>query len=87
LELTAQAIKAKVIVTIGARINTTLLALAGIIISLKIYFNASANVCHRPNGPTTFGPFLFCTKPHTLLSNQTIMATETNLGTHKNKIL
>ena len=32
------------IVTIGARIKTTLLALAGIIISLKIYFNASASV-------------------------------------------
>ena len=85
--ITAQATKAKVIVTMGASINTALLALAGIIISLKIYFKASANVCSKPNGPTTFGPFLFCTKPHTLLSNQTIMATETNIGTSKNKIL
>ena len=42
--ITAQATKANVIVTIGARIKTTLLALAGIIISLKIYFNASAKV-------------------------------------------
>ena len=32
------------IVTIGAKIKTALLALAGIIISLKIYFNASAIV-------------------------------------------
>ena len=34
-------------------------ALAGMIISLKIYFKASANVWSKPNGPTTFGPFLF----------------------------
>ena len=47
------------IVTIGARMKTTLLALAGIIISLKIYFNASANDCNSPNGPTTLGPCLF----------------------------
>ena len=57
--MTAHATKAKVIVTIGARIKTTLFALAGIIISLKIYFKASANVCSKPNGPTTFGPCLF----------------------------
>ena len=42
--ITAQAAKAKVNVIIGAKINITLLALAGIIISLKIYFNASAKV-------------------------------------------
>ena len=41
---TAQADNAKVIVTIGARINTVLFALAGIIISLNIYFKASARV-------------------------------------------
>ena len=41
--ITAHATKAKVIVTIGARTNITLLELAGIIISLKIYFKASAN--------------------------------------------
>jgi len=35
-------IKAKVIVTIGAKIKIILFALAGIIISLKIYFKASA---------------------------------------------
>ena len=42
-----------------AAMVTVLFALAGIIISLKIYFRASANVCNNPNGPTTFGPFLF----------------------------
>ena len=65
----------------------TLLELAGIIISLKIYFNASANDCNNPKGPTTFGPCLFCTKAQSLLSNQTIIATETKTGINKNKIL
>ena len=36
-------INANVIVTTGANTNTSLFELAGIIISLKIYFNASAN--------------------------------------------
>ena len=85
--ITAQATKASVIVTIGARTNTTLLALAGIITSLKTYFRASARVCKRPKGPTTFGPLLFCTSPHTLLSSQTIMATETRIGISKKIIL
>ena len=75
------------IVTIGARINITLLELAGIIISLKRYFNASAKDWNNPNGPTTFGPLLFWTKAQTLLSNQTIIATATKIGTNKNKIL
>ena len=47
------------IVTIGARIKITLFELAGIIISLNIYFKASANDCNNPKGPTTFGPCLF----------------------------
>ena len=38
------AIRDKVSVTIGAKINIILFALAGIIISLKIYFKASAKV-------------------------------------------
>ena len=46
--ITAHAIKAKVSVTIGAKINIILFALAGIIISLKIYFKASAKVCKSP---------------------------------------
>mgnify|MGYP003768754243 CR=1 FL=1 len=85
--ITAQAIKAKVKVTTGAKINITLLALAGIIISLKINFNASATVCKSPNGPTTFGPFLFWTKAQTLLSSHTIKATETKTGKSKKIIL
>ena len=57
--MTAHAIKAKVIVIIGAKIKIILLELAGIMISLKIYFNASANDCNKPKGPTTLGPCLF----------------------------
>ena len=49
----------KVSVIIGANINIILSALAGIIISLKIYFKASAIVWKIPRGPTTFGPLLF----------------------------
>ena len=41
--ITAQAARAKVIVIIGAKIKITLLELEGIIISLKMYFKASAN--------------------------------------------
>ena len=75
------------IVTIGANIKIVLLELAGMIISLKIYFKASATVCNKPNGPTTFGPRLFCTKPQTLLSNHTIKATETKTGINTKRIL
>ena len=85
--ITAQAIKAKVIVIIGARIKIILFELAGIIISLKIYLRASARDCNNPNGPTTFGPCLFWTHAQTLLSSQTIIATETKTGISKNKIL
>ena len=41
--ITAQAINASVIVTIGARMKIILLDVAGIMISLKRYFNASAS--------------------------------------------
>ena len=34
----------------------TLFELAGIMISLNMYFNASANDCNKPKGPTTLGP-------------------------------
>ena len=57
--ITAHEIKASVIVTIGAKIKITLFEVDGIIISLNIYFNASANDWSNPNGPTTFGPCLF----------------------------
>ena len=85
--ITDQAIRAKVIVTIGAKIKITLLELEGIIISLKIYFKASAKDCNKPKGPTTFGPCLFWTNAQTYLSNHTISATDTRTGTSKNKIL
>ena len=75
------------IVTIGAKVNITLFELAGIIISLKIYFKASAKDWNNPNGPTTFGPLLFWTKAQTRLSSQTINATDTRTGINKNKIL
>ena len=85
--ITAHDIHANVIVPTGANTNTSLFELAGIIISLKIYFNASANDWNKPNGPTTLGPLRFCTKAQTLLSSQTIIATETKTGNNKNKIL
>ena len=72
---------------IGAKIKITLFELAGIIISLKIYFKASAKDCSKPNGPTTFGPLLFCTNAQTRQSNQTIIATETKTGKSNIKIL
>ena len=75
------------IVTIGANIKIILFELAGTIISLNTYFSASAKDWSKPNGPTTFGPLLFWTNAHTLLSNQTTIATETNTGINKNKIL
>ena len=57
--ITAHAINDNVKVIIGAKMNIILFALAGIMISLKIYFNASAKVWKSPKGPTTLGPLLF----------------------------
>ena len=57
--ITAQEIRAKVMVTIGANIKITLLELEGIITSLNMYFNASAKDWSKPKGHTTFGPCLF----------------------------
>ena len=85
--ITAHATKASVMVTIGARIKIILFELAGIIISLKMYFNASANDWNNPKGPTTFGPLLFWTKAQTLLSSHTTKATETKTGRSKKIIL
>ena len=70
--ITAQATRAKVIVIMGAMIKITLFALAGIIISFKIYLSASANVWNKPKGPTTFGPRLFELNPK--LFCQTILS-------------
>ena len=85
--ITAQAINAKVIVTIGAKIKIILFEVAGIIFSLKIYFKASASDWNNPKGPTTLGPLLFCTKAQTLRSSQTISATAVNTGSINNIIL
>ena len=56
-------------------------------ISLNIYFNASARDWNKPNGPTTFGPLLFWTKAQMRLSNHTIKATAVNTGIKRNVIL
>ena len=42
--------------TMGARMNSTLLEPAGIVISLKASFAASAMGWSQPWGPTRFGP-------------------------------
>ena len=84
--ITAHARSANDIVTTGASINIILLEPAGITISLNMYFKASATVWSKPKGPTTFGPLLSCTKPQTLRSTQTIIATAINTGMTKDKI-
>ena len=53
---TAQTISATVKVMIGAIRNRPLLALDGMIVSLRNTFSPSAKLCSRPHGPTTFGP-------------------------------
>ena len=63
--ITAQATSAKMKVSIGARMNTALLAPAGRMVSLTISFSASANGWNMPKGPTTFGPLRSCMKPMT----------------------
>mgnify|MGYP003326793608 CR=1 FL=1 len=50
-------------------------------------FKRSAKDCNNPNAPTTLGPLLFWTRPHTLRSNHTIIATDTSIGITKNNIL
>src|SRR5262249_40915777 len=54
--MTAQAAKASTTDTSGASRNTPLLALAGMIGSLRINLKKSANGWRMPHGPTTFGP-------------------------------
>jgi hypothetical protein len=56
--ITAQPIKAKKRVRIGAKIKRRVLALLGTINSLVTSFNPSAIGCNKPQIPTTFGPFL-----------------------------
>ena len=54
--ITAQTISATVKVMIGAIRNSPLLALVGMIVSLRKTFRPSAKLCSRPHGPTTLGP-------------------------------
>ena len=53
---TAQAAIASTTPTSGARMNTPLLALAGMIGSFRMNLRKSANGCIVPHGPTTLGP-------------------------------
>ena len=66
--ITAQPISASTVVITGARMNTVLLAPAGISSSLKMNFSRSAKDCSRPNGPTTLGPLRICTAAQTFRS-------------------
>ena len=66
--MTAHPAKLKTIVIMGASIKTILLEPLGIIFSFVISFKASAKLCSKPNGPTTFGPLLNCIKAKTFLS-------------------
>ena len=66
--ITAQAIMARPKVSIGAIRNSARLAPVGMMVSFIISFRASANGCHSPNGPTTFGPLRSCTAASTLRS-------------------
>ena len=66
--ITAQAIRLKINVSIGAKINKNLLELEGSKFSLVKSFKTSAKLCNIPNGPTTLGPFLNWTAPRTFLS-------------------
>src|SRR5258708_36771900 len=64
--ITAQAASASTQLTKGASRNTPLLAPEGMIGSFSTNFRRSAKDCSRPQGPTTLGPRLICTPPHTL---------------------
>ena len=54
--MTAQAANASTTDTSGASRNTPLLALAGMIGSLRMNLKKSAKGWRTPHGPTTFGP-------------------------------
>ncbi len=66
--ITAQAIIARLKVSIGAMRNSNRLEPAGMIVSFMSIFSASANGCSRPNGPTTLGPLRNCIAARTLRS-------------------
>ena len=66
--ITAQPIRARTKVTIGAIRNTTLLAPVGTMVSLTNSLRPSARGCSSPKGPTVIGPWRSCMAPITLRS-------------------
>ncbi len=66
--ITAHAAIAKVAIKNGANRNTLLLAVSGMTGSFSANFMKSAKLCHRPQGPTTFGPRRNCTAAQILRS-------------------
>ena len=78
--ITAQPIKLKIKVIIGAIKKIVKLELLGIIVSLTNNFKPSANGCNRPINPMTLGPFLLCIIPIIFLSAIVKYATEINKG-------
>ena len=79
--MTAHAEMASPAVTIGASRNSPLFALAGIMNSLNTNFRRSAKDCHRPNGPTTFGPRRICTAAQIFRSARSTNAMKTSSTT------
>ena len=77
---TAQPIKLKINVNIGAIKNIIILELLGNIVSFTNSFNPSANGCNKPKKPITFGPFLLCIIPIIFLSAIVKYATDINKG-------
>ena len=78
---TAQPIKLKTNVNIGAIKNILILELLGKIVSFTNSFSPSANGCSKPKKPITLGPFLLCIIPIIFLSAIVKYATEINKGT------
>ena len=66
--ITAQPTMARMKVIIGARTKMTLLALVGMMVSLRNSLAPSAIGCSRPKGPTTLGPLRICIAAMTLRS-------------------
>src|SRR3546814_722653 len=79
--ITAQAIRLRRKVSIGAARKITLFAPDGRMVSLASSFTPSAKGCSRPNGPTTFGPLRSCIAAMTLRSKKVRYATATSSGT------
>ncbi len=66
--ITAQAISASIIVSIGAITNSTRLAPVGMICLLHEHLQRVGEGLQQPQKPTTFGPLRSCIAPRTLRS-------------------